>query len=191
MRKSHLVILVIAAVMALSSAYSLAAINQVYKVEFEWYSQYKGRFMGEYRETVRDRYVLQKYPEKMKFRIVSSEDGMRSLKEELGGSGSEIYHTDLDKFILMHCTFGKVSSPEYRIKIIDIAQRGSIVEIKVSINSPEKPYAGNVVKAMKNSGYTPQDTARIKKTAFIERGALYFIFKSQDGKRLHEEYCEI
>ena len=190
MKKTHLTLLIITAIMALFSAYSLAAMNQVYMIGFEWYSQYNNQYMGEYRETDRDRWQLGNYPEHMRFDIAGNDREFAMLKSKYSFSESKAFNpeVDFDKYILMGCTLGDVYSPEYRVKIIDIAQRGNVVEIKVSVSSPAK------IGEMSSSSeyrYTPMDIVRIDKAAFPEKGKLCFIFKNQDGSPLFETYYDV
>lgn len=188
MRKSHLILVIIAAVMALFSAYSLAAINQVYKVNFEWYSQYYSKYTGEYRETLKDKWLLQAYPEHMEAGVVVDGKGLALLKKREGTAELKIAGVDFDKYILLYYTLGKVYSPEYRAKIIDIAQRGTVVEIKVSMNSPAKSDEKSIGTGY---GYLTADVVRIDRRAFPIRGRLCFIFKNQDGTPLYEKYCDV
>jgi hypothetical protein len=191
MRKLHVVLLSTTVIMALSSAYSLAAINQVYKINFEWYSQYKDKFTSEYRAPTKDKYTVKEYTCEVSCRIAGDEKEAVKLKKEYNNSRFNNLKTDFDKYILLYSTFGEADSPEYRIKIVDIAQRGSMVEVKVSINTPD-----NISTAELNNGhsrfrYYPEDIVRVKKSSFVEKGKLLFIFKSQDGKKLYEEHCTI
>ena len=75
MKKTHLIILIITAIMALFSAYSLAAINQVYNIDFEWYSQYKNCFVSDERDTSLDKWLIDNYPNTIKFEINSNNAG--------------------------------------------------------------------------------------------------------------------
>lgn len=164
MKKSHLILLIVTGILALSSAYSLAAINQVYNIGFEWYSQLNGRYESELRDVSRDRCILQP----------------KELSIDLS-----VNNGNNDDYIYVYCSLGTVSSPEYRIKIVNIAQRGNNMEIKVSLNTPE-----NIVTSVEKL-FKPEDTVRIKKSAFPSKGRLYVIFKNQDGNQLLEQYCEI
>ena len=167
MKKSHLVLLIVTGILALSSAYSLAAINQVYNIGFEWFSQLNGRYESELRDVSWDRCILQ--PKQLSIDL-SVNDGSN------------------DDFIYVYCSLGNVNSPEYRIKIVNVAQRGNNMEIKVSLNTPEK--LENDEKSI-GKLFKPEDTVRIKKSAFPSKGRLYVIFKNQDGNQLSEQYCEI
>jgi hypothetical protein len=166
MKKSHLVLLLVTGILALSSAYSLAAINQVYNIGFEWYSQLNGRYESELRDVSQDRCILQ----------------AKQLSISMDSDGSN------DDYIYINCSLGNVSSPEYRIKIVNIAQRGNNLEVRVSLNTPEKLEKDESVI---DKLFKPVDTVRIKRTAFPSKGRLYVIFKNQDGKQLYQQYCEV
>jgi hypothetical protein len=187
MRKLHVILLSTTVIMALSSAYSLAAINQVYKINFEWYSQYKGKFTGEYRETAKDKYIVNEHTCEVNCRIAGDENEALKLKKRLGNTGFNNLKADFNKYILLYSTFGEVDSPEYRIKIVDIAQRGDMVEVKVSINTPDNISTAKLNNENNRFRYYPEDIVRVRKASFVEKGKLLFIFKSQDGKKLYEE----
>jgi len=185
MKKSHLFLIVVAAVMALSSMYSLAAMNQIYKIDYEWYSQYKKAFSREIRETARDKWLLADYPEDAGFYVVKNTDSYSAVCDRYNIEEiSQIINTDFNKYILLFCTLGRVSSPVYRIKVKDIAQRGETVEVMLSTNSPEEQETGNTYFS---AGYVPLDIVRIEKNALSADGKLNFVFKNQYGKHLHSE----
>ncbi len=185
MKKSHLALLVITAVMALSSAYSLAAINQVYKIDFEWYSQYKSAYSKDARITYGDRWLDDEYPSGMRFYIIRAEREAEGIDDIRPYS---VVWPSRGEYLLLHCSLGRAGSPEYRLKIADIAQRGSTVEVMVSLNSSEK----DVMPADGSSpDYLVCDTVRVYKKAFPVRGRLLFIFKDQYGRKLWEKYCEV
>lgn len=181
-------LIIAAAIVAITSAYSLAAINQVYKLNFEWYSQYNGKYVTGNRDTSRDRWFLQKYIPDMRFCILtdSNEAVYREMMSDLEKNG--ISRADLSSYVLVCCTLGKTESPEYRVKVADIAQRGSTVEIIVSLNSPEKALSGDTDR---NMPYSACDVVRIKRSSFPANGRLYFIIKNQNGIKLYEQFCNV
>lgn len=187
MKRTHLVLLIVTAITALFSAYSLAAINQTFNINYEWYSELNSKYVDEYRETNRDRWVEQNYSEYIQFKIVGSnkEFDLANKPESLNKMVSE---TDFAHYIFLYCTLSNVYSPEYRIRVVDIAQRGSTVEVKVSLNSPEK------LPDEKSSLWSISqltDIVRIKRSAFASKGKLLFIFKDQYGKQLFNIYYDI
>jgi len=189
MKKSHLFLIIVAAVMALSSMYTLAAMNQIYKIDYEWYSQYKRIFSREIRETARDRWLLADYPEDAGFYIVKNADDYKAICDHYNiEEMSQIINTDFKKYILLFCTLGRVSSLVYRIKVKDIAQRGETVEVMLSTNSPENLETGNAFSA---AGHVPLDIVRIEKNVLSADGKLNFVFKNQYRKHLYSEYLYI
>jgi len=192
MKKSHLILLIVTAVMALFSAYSLAAMNQVYKINFEWYSQYNNIYTNEHRDTSLDKWALHGYPKTMRFDIIGSKNELLLYDKNINLSGQAVSKTDFQHSFLINCTLGKVDFPEYRIKIIDIAQRGNVVEVRVSLNSPSKLPDKNISDFEGvQFQYIPQDTVKINIGAFPVKGKLVFIFKNQDGRQIAEKYYEI
>lgn len=188
MKRTHLILLVITVVMALSSAYSLAAINQVYKTNFEWYSQFNKTYKSDFRDTSMDSWQLQEYPEKMQFNIIRNSGDAANVKKGLNSKDTGIPAVDFNKYILLDCRLGEVNSPDYRIKVVSIAERGIVVEVKVSVNSPPPATGKNGTRGDK---YFPVDTVRIEKSAFPIKGKMCFIFKNQDGIKLYETYADI
>src|SRR5690349_4706737 len=104
MRKTHLILLIIAAIMGLFSAYSLAAINQVYRVNFEWYSQYNDTFTDESRDISRDKWMLQDTPRSVAFNIISDDTTARNSDgEQSAVETASVPATDLSKYIMLYC----------------------------------------------------------------------------------------
>lgn len=61
-------------------------------------------------------------------------------------------------YIIIHCLVKEVFNPDYRIKFINMAQRGSMVEVVLSMNHP------SIKKNQVNfRNYCPEDMIRIKK----------------------------
>ncbi|MCX8131641.1 MAG: hypothetical protein N3I35_16300 [Clostridia bacterium] len=198
MKKPHLIILIITAIMALFSAYSLAAINQVYNVEFEWFSQYNNSFRNDVRDTSYDKWYSAEHPEEMKLTVIRNYLDYLSFEKEMGGRMEQsvmkrIMTEDYEKYITICCSLGNVESLEYRVKIDEIAQRGNVVEVKVSMNSPVKEEKkGDGEKGLiEQVTYKPMDLVRINKEALASKGGLYFIFKNQSGKQIDEQYYDI
>lgn len=184
MKKLHIILLIITVTMALFSAYSLAAINQVYKINFEWYSQYQQSFSDNPRVATDEKWLLDKYPTKMTSEIFTDRASVISDIDKNINIGSFNFQKD----ILLFFTLGEVDSPEYRIKVMDIAQRGNVVEIKVSLNSPVK---SDMLEDLDFYTYFPSDIIKISKDAFPIKGKLYFIFKNQAGNKIGERSCTI
>jgi hypothetical protein len=196
MKKTHLIILIITAMMALFSAYSLAAINQVYNINFEWYSQYRNCFTSDGRDTSSDKWSLDNYPKNIWAGVISSNtviDGENEDKPDLSVQMRKVIdQQDMEQYVVIACSLGDCNSIEYRIKVLDIAQRGNVVEVKVSLNSPTKADTKDYMNETDNEKiFKPIDVIRVKKETFSSKGGLYFIFKTQSGKQLFEKYYEI
>ena len=137
MKKLHFILLLITGITALFSAYSLAAINHVYKVSFEWYSPYQEIYTGQLRDVLFDRWNLPALPEGAQFKVATALDslGKPNGKESFVMKSVE---EDANEYVFIYASLGETNSPEFRLKIVKIAQRGSVVEIKTSLNSPLK-----------------------------------------------------
>lgn len=188
MKKPHLVLLIVTAIMTLFSAYSLAAINHVYNIDFKWYSQYYSRYTSEQRQTDGDKWYLEEYLKYMKVSLITNWTGLDDVTNETKIKKTAFTKTDFNKYILLYCSLGEVSSPEYRIKVVGIAQRGNVVEVKVSLNSPLEL---SVDKAEDERKFFPEDVIKIDKSEFSSKGKLFFIFKTQAGKEIDEKYYVI
>jgi hypothetical protein len=187
MKKSHLILLIVTALTALFSAYSLAAINKVYKLDFGWYSSFSNVFISEYRDLSEDRWKLPDYPHSMKFIIFGGKSDIEQFQGERDNYKNSVIKNDYSKYILFYCAFGEVHSPEYRIKFADVAQRGGVIEIKINVNSPEKSVEDKNI----GQAYYPEDLIRIDKSMFSVKGELHFVFKNQDGKQLYEQQFKV
>jgi hypothetical protein len=187
MKKSHILVLAMALVLAATSAYSLAAINQVYNIGFDWYSQYQKSYISGARETSLDTWQKTANSPEVSFRTILNRSILNEMNSKAEPYLSIYKKNDFNKYILLDCTMGKVYSPNYRIKVTGIAQRGNVVEVMVSLNSP----AQTGWTEEKGSGYIPRDLIRINRSSFSIKGRLNFIFKSQDGIKLFEAYYDI
>jgi len=187
-KKTHLLLLAITAILALSSAYSLAAINQVYNIKFEWYSQYNKNYEDLKRAVSSDRFFQLVNKPKIKLGIIGNAASLQNIKGDVPYIYSKIFADGFIDNIYIYCSLEKVSSPEYRVKVVSVAQRGNNVEIKVSINTPELI---DKDAAVSDNSYSPADLAKIAKDALPSKGRLHFVFKDQDGRQLYEEYCYV
>jgi hypothetical protein len=88
---------------------------------------------------------------------------------------------DRGKYFLIYASLGKVNSLEYSIKIAGLAQRGNVIEVRVSMNSPLKKDSIHGSRA-----YEPCDIIRVEKSELSVTGQLHFIFKNQYGSKLYE-----
>jgi hypothetical protein len=186
MKKSHFILLVATAILALSSAYSLAAINQVYNIGFEWYSQLEERYEGIYRDVSADRQLLPSKDIGLKLSVIDSGEKLRAVAGEIEGTAKAMPDGSLADAVYICCWLGRTDSPEFRVKVVDIAQRGNNLEIRISINTPEASAA-----AGGDAHYRPVDIVRIDKNAFPSKGRLYAVFKNQDGIQLSAQYFDV
>lgn len=188
MKKTHLFLLLLTAVLALTSAYSLTAINQVYSIDFEWYSQMDGRYENLHRDVSRDKCLLPLNKLDICLMVIDGSDSLNVVRKQYSTGLKYITDMDLMDNVFIYCMIGKTVSPEYRIKVVDIAQRGNNMEIKVSINTP-----GSIKEDFETGVdlYKPEDVVKIKKSAFPSTGKLFVIFKNQDGRELAKQYCYV
>ncbi len=189
MKKSHILVLVMTVVLAATSAYSLAAINQVYNINFEWYSQYQKNYVTVPRETSLDAWQKNETSPEVKFRAILNRTMLGNMNSKDEPYLSLYKKNDFNDYIILDCSMGKVYSPNYRVKVTGIAQRGNVVEVRVSLNSP----AAAELSIWDENGtvYQPRDMVRISRSSFPIKGRLNFIFKSQDGVKLLETYYNI
>jgi hypothetical protein len=182
MKKTHWVLLTVSVLMFVFSTYSLAAMNKVYRIEYEWYSQYSGKFTRESRDLGKDKWEIQQPLRQIRFGIAGEHEelpGELLTEKGLKKAGA----ADFNRFVFIYGLLEKVSSPEYRIRFLDIAQRGNVVEILFNVNYPPKsetPIGKSVHE------YIPMDIIRIDKSAFPEKGDLLFVFKNQKGKQQYK-----
>jgi hypothetical protein len=187
MKKAHLILLIITLVMASFSAYSLAAINQVYTVDYEWYSEYHNKYMSNARDTNKYEGNAKALSVRIEFDVV----GTRNIAKKRGLSGlylPEIINNDTGRYLYLFASIEGVASPEYRIKFTQIAQRGNVVEIILSINSPADEKTSQTGPKL---FYNPKDIIRVDKNAFPIKGKLYLVFKNQYGEHLFENYYDL
>lgn len=183
-----MVLLVATAILALSSAYSLAAINQVYNIGFEWYSQLEGRYESTSRDVSADRQVLPLKDIDLNLSIIDNAYKLNNAVKKVEGTAKAIDKVGLSEYVYICCTLGRTDSPEFRIKGVDIAQRGNNLEVRLSINTPE---ASDEAFTKPNGNYRPVEIIKIKKTAFPSKGRLFAVFKNQDGIKLAEQYFDV
>jgi hypothetical protein len=190
-KKTHLLLLAIAAVLALSSAYSLAAINQVYNINFEWYSQYNRAYEAIKRDISKDRFAMASTKLKVELGVIENAATLQHIRQENPYVYKSVIDAGTKDNIFIYCSLGMVDSPEYRIRISSIAQRGSSVEIKVSINTPDSSENNESGFPTANGGYSPTDVVKVSKDTLPSKGKIYFVFKDQNGRQLYEEYCYV
>lgn len=185
MKKIHIALLVVACITAVASVYSLAAINQVYSIDFQWYSTYKKAYLDEIRDLTRDKWQLEGEEANLQIGVTSSGRIDSGILERIDKEAIDI---DFGNYFLIWATTGEESSPEYNVRVSSIAQRGEVVEVVLSLNSPSKVW--DKEKELTTS-YYPFDLVKINKSSLATRGKMLFIFKDQSGIQLFKEYMYI
>jgi len=185
MKKIHIALLVVAFLTAVTSVYSLAAINQVYDINFQWYSTFTKAYSDEVRDLSREKWQMEGTEPNLKIGVTSSGNVDQGISDRINQEALDI---DYEKYFMIWATMGEETSPEYSVHFSSIAQRGNVVEIIVSINSPIKIWDRDVELT---KSYYPYDVIRVNKSSLSGRGKLLFIFKDQSGNQLYSEYMYI
>lgn len=185
MKKIHIALLVAAFLTAVTSVYSLAAINQVYNISFQWYSTFTDTYSDEIRDLSREKWQMEGSEPKVSAGVTSSGFVDSGISERINKAALEL---DYDKYFVMWATMGEITSPEYNIRFSNIAQRGNVVEVILNLNSPEKIWDRDVEFTR---SYYPYDVIKINKSSLSGRGKMLFIFKDQNGRQLYSEYMYI
>ncbi|MCX7747246.1 MAG: hypothetical protein N2645_10200 [Clostridia bacterium] len=187
MKKSHLILLIVTLIITVFSAYSLAEINQIYKIAFECFTYDYNRYLAADNYKMSDKWWENQYPKEINFSIVRNQRELESISLDIELK-KKAKRTDFEKDMLLYCSLGFLNSYDYRIKVMDIAQRENTVEVRVSTNSPEKL---QTEKKHFGSYYLPVDLVKIKRESFVKKGKLLFIFKDQTGKQIFRKHYEI
>lgn len=161
------------------SVYSIAVINLVYNVPFEWYSKMNEGFRSEQRNTNYYELSISNNKTNPRFEIICGNDsdglGIKRMRS--------LFDTEFNKYIYLYCTLGEVTQNDSSIKIKEMAQRGNTIEVITTINISTDIIGGNLLY--------PEDIARIDKKMIINKGKIYFVFKNQHGARLAERQIDI
>jgi hypothetical protein len=185
MKKVHIALLVVAFITVLASGYSLAAINQVYSINFQWYSTYNKNFSDERRDLSRDKWQLEGDLPKLNIGLTANGYIESDILEKVD---SKQIADSTGNYLMLWAALGEESSPEYSVKVSSIAQRGEVVEVVISLNSPSKIWEKDKDFT---SSYYPFDLVRINKASFATKGKMLFIFKDQEGRQLYSEYIYV
>ena len=173
MKKVHLAILVSSLILTILSVYTIAVINLIYNVPFEWYSKVSEGFHSEQRNT--------------NFYEVTRDNKINPIFEVIRGNDSNgigikrmrsLGNLDFEKYIYLYCSLAEVTQNDANIKFKEMAQRGNIIEVIASINMSTEEIGDNLL--------FPEDIARIDKRLIINKGKIYFVFKNQHGARLSD-----
>jgi len=185
MKKIHIALLVVAFITAAASVYSLAAINQVYSIDFQWYSTYKKAYLDEIRDLTRDKWQLEGQEANLQMGVTANTRIDTGILERID---PETLDNDFNNYFFIWATTGEESSPEYSVRVSSIAQRGDVVEVVLSLNSPSKVWDK---EKQLTTTYYPFDLIKINKSSLSTRGKMLFIFKDQTGIQLFKEYMYI
>lgn len=183
MKKTHLILLLAAAITALLSAYSLVMLNKVYKIDFEWYSKYYNKFTDSYREAFGSSWSSKDIMKYLDLKIIASNNDGQMKPSDFGLYRAAQSNLDLNRYIVIYLELKEAFSPEYNLKVTNIAQRGNVVEIRVAITAPQEK--ADFDKTFFKS--SPYDIVRIDKNSIPIKGNLVFLFKDQNGQQFYKE----
>lgn len=194
MKKTYKILLLLTLILAILSISALVIVNQAYKIDFQWYSQFDNKYKNESRDLLSDDWKLSSYPNETELTVINNEESFKEYTKNHRNYKKYLNKENLKDSIYICCSFGSVYSIDYRIKVKNIIQRGNVVEIKISANSPEKAldsFDDRKTEDGELKAYYPKDIILIKKEAFFSRGILWFIIKDQDGMVLYRMNHEI
>jgi hypothetical protein len=185
MKRSHVVLLVMTIVLTLCSAYSLAALNQTYYFDIEWFSQYNNCFSKAERSYVQDKWSLSSFPESLKLKLIRNSIELEDvgLNEGLITGEAGFFSRNL----LVYVGFDKCSSIEYRMRVMEMAQRGNNLEVKVCMNSPDS----TTVDLDDSNNKKVYDLVKIDKGQLTQKGSIEVTFKNQYGQRISSSSINI
>lgn len=182
MKKTQWITFTIVLLIACFSAYSLAQMNQVYKIEYSWCD---GSSYIEKPRLTFGEWTSPKYTNYMDFAIITDNNQMITINGTSTIKMVNYPNVDFDNEFLLFATLGEVNGKGYSIKVKNIAQRGNIVEVMVDMAHP-KEY--NLLPF--NKDY-PYDIVKIPKSQIVLKGDLTFIFKNYNGAELYRKECNI
>lgn len=174
MKRIHKVFFVVFLLLASFSAYSLAQMNQIHKIGYEW-DKGKNGFSDRSRDYYGE-WTSPKLTEYMDFDVITNPNQMVTINGPSSVKYVAIPDVDFNKEFLVFATLGEVSGKGYSIKIKELAQRGNIVEVAVDLAQPSfnVPFAKEY----------PYDIIKVSKDQIANKGDLTFIFKDYKGAEL-------
>ncbi len=181
MKNTQKIIFIVVFFIACFSAYSLAQMNQVRKIDFTWnkgdgYVSDKRLFFGQYKGT--------SYPTYMDFDIISSMDRIININGHSIIKNVKYPNFDEKSELLIFATLGEISDG-YSIKIKDIAQRGNIIEVLVDIGQP------SLINFIPYKKTYPYDIVKVSKDNLQFKDGLLFIFKDYDGNEIFKKHYNL
>lgn len=179
MRKIHIGYLTLGLLLMFLSGYSITMINMKHNIRFEWYSKREQAFMPTIRDTNFYTFSAQKEEIQPKFVVITGEssniEGLRILRS--------MVVPDFQKYVYIYATLGEMAQMDANIKLLQMAQRGNVVDCVVSVNVTTERKTGGL--------YFPEDFIRIERKMLVNKGNLIFVFKDQNKEKLDEVKVEI
>lgn len=174
MKRLHKVLFIVFLLLGSFSAYSLAQMNQVHQIGYEW-DKGKGNFSDRSRSYYGE-WTSPKRTEYMDFEVITNLDEVVTVNGPSTVKYVATPDVDFHNEFLVFATLGEVSGKGYSIKIKELAQRGNIVEVAVDLAQPSfsVPF---------NKEY-PYDVIKVSKDQITNKGDLTFIFKDYKGTEL-------
>lgn len=181
MRKKHVILLIIAFIMCGFSAYSLAAINSTYSINFEWFSGYNKEFSSEVRPSNYDWEYLS-YPKSIFFDVINSNNESIYNTPEYKAYLPKKY--DSSTYIYLIAGIRNVSSPAVKLQLIEISQKGNTIECKANIMGEKNDSSFKD----ENNTFSVVDIVRIPKKTLLFNGKIVVILKNQFGVEISKIY---
>lgn len=181
MKNTQKIIFIVVLLIACFSAYSLADMNQVHKVDFSWNN---GKVFVSDKRPFFEQYYGTSYPQYMDFDIITSQ------KEIISISGTDtIKRIECPKFdneneFLVFATLGEIRNG-HSIKIKDIAERGNIIEVLIDMGQPR------LIDLIPYGKSYPYDIIKVPKDNLEVKDGLLFIFKDYRGNELFKKNFSI
>lgn len=174
MKKVHKVFFIVFLLLSSFSAYSLAQMNQVHQIGYEW-----DKGMGNFSDRSRDYYgewTSPKVTEYMDFNVITNSDEVVTVNGSTTVKYVDTPEVDFNNEFLVFATLGEVPGRGYLIKVKEIAQRGNIVEVAVDLAQPRfsVPFKKEY----------PYDVIKVSKDQIANKGDLTFVFKDYNGTEL-------
>lgn len=182
MRRTQKIIFIVVLLIACFSAYSLAEMNQVHKLNFAWGNA--NTFFNVPRVSFGD-WTSPKKPVYMDYSIITNDNQVVTINGTSKIKYIDLPQVDFDNEFLIFATLGEVNSDGYSIKVKEIAQRGNIIEVMVDLAQPKE---FNLLPFKKNN---PYDFVKVSKEGLAFKGDLLFIFKDYNGTELYRQECNV
>jgi ABC-type enterochelin transport system ATPase subunit len=174
LKKMHLWLLILGLILMSLSGYAITMMNMKNHIGFEWFSKYHNAFQREIRNAEHYHLLMTTKSLSPSFEVIVNEasrgEALRILRS--------MVLPDFDEYVYVYATLGEMNQMDSNIKITQMAQRGTTVEIIAAINVTTENATGGL--------FFPDDLIRIEKDAFVNKGKLLFVFKNQNREKLFE-----